>query len=322
MAKGELREIHVVHSAHAEVPIENGGSSARKMRMVAVAAVSAACVLAAGLVASPHASKALSPMMESSAQAHQVALSAQSLSSLSRLAKIAQREEEQSASHDNPVEEAIQRHSLSVQVNVKRRLNARKMPDAERSQLAAFTADKGKADFSDHPWDLFNPEGMPMPDGSMESAAALVAQAGNSVPLHAQAAPQTAEAKRLEADTVMAGGGTVDPRAMLDLSEGLREHESIDGGAAQQQPQVAAQQQQQQAAQFQAQQAQASSAAPMQDGKQGFVTGSRLQVSADEYHRRMHYYMPSTNGKLISPFEWFQAAGAPPPAPVKAARQD
>ena len=63
-------------------------------------------------------------------------------------------------------------------------------------------------------------------------------------------------------------------------------------------------------------------AAPMPGQKQGFVTGDRLEVTADEYHRRMHYYMPSSDGRLVSPFEWFQAAGAPPPAPVKAARQD
>jgi len=241
------------------------------------------------------------------------------------LERIQRKEDAQSADHGLAIEQALKMHSLGVTANVHTRLAARRRPDSElqAEQLAAKPPRK-EDDYHDHPWDLANPEGMPMPDGSMESAAAMYARAGAAQP------PATKpKNERLQADAVMAGGGSEDPRALLDLSQGLEQHEAQPQRVKSSQPvwgipaaapAPAARPQQQEGVQDPQRRVQQSVeggvAKVKGSGPQGFVTGDHLRVSAKEYHREMETYMPSADGRLLSPFQWFKSMGKPAaPAP-------
>eukprot|EP00281_Chroomonas_sp_CCMP1168_P032428 CAMPEP_0206242002 /NCGR_PEP_ID=MMETSP0047_2-20121206/16816_1 /ASSEMBLY_ACC=CAM_ASM_000192 /TAXON_ID=195065 /ORGANISM="Chroomonas mesostigmatica_cf, Strain CCMP1168" /LENGTH=275 /DNA_ID=CAMNT_0053666975 /DNA_START=12 /DNA_END=839 /DNA_ORIENTATION=- len=210
------------------------------------------------------------------------------------LVAVEKRELAQSEEHAEGIDAALQRHQLSVQAGVRQRLAAKRVPV---QQLA-----EGKPTQELSFWDLVNPTG----------------QTGAPAP------PVPASA---QAEAVMSGGGTVDPEAMMDLEKGLKEHEQPGQGEQQQ----AASQGPAQSAAWDDSAEQASAGLELSEagerarragGSQGFVTGSTLKVSADEYHQQMRTYMPSADGKLISPFKWFQAAGKPAaPSPKKEGRE-
>lgn len=234
---------------------------------------------------------------------------------VSPLEAVMKREEFQSASHGKGIDAALQMHAMA---GVRKRLAMKRMSAAEKQQLSAVAARPDlNGDYKDHPWDLINPEGMPMSGGRMESAAKMVALAGESTSV------PTAEAKTLVADVVMAGGGTLDPRAMLDLSEGIQEHEGMRGNAHHRPQRRSEQQEDEQeislprAVMTDAQRAEALPSSGLRGQTQGFEAGDHLKVSASEYHHEMRRYMPSSSGRLISPFEWFTEAGRPAVLPKK-----
>jgi len=160
--------------------------------------------------------------------------------------------------------------------------------------------------FADHPWDLANPEGMPTMDGKMMSAAQMFDQAGN--PPMLQQKKSTAgqrkqgkermyrdESHKAEIDAVF--GSVLQRRNVVRPYQASERRETAqpDGES-------------QRATRVKGKQARG-------DKAQGFVTGSLLRVTPEEFHREMRRYMPSANGKLMSPFEWFESAGRSPPPP-------
>lgn len=268
------------------------------------------------------------------------------------LGRIREREQAQSVDHGSAIDDALAAHDqVALQAKARKTLAARRRPQADLNQELAQRPQQQQLDYHDHPWDLVNPEGMPLPNGGMESAEEMYARAGQRQP-PPKAKP--ADVHRLNADSVMSGGGSEDPRALLDLSQGLKDHEDqpqrvtesapVWGESSSQEQQMMARkqhaevqreraqeeeeeqqqqeigvQQQQQRVQ-QARQGRAGAKPSLQGGKtQGFVTGDHLRVSPDEYHREMRYYMPSSDGRLMSPFQWFKSMGEPAPAPAKKA---
>lgn len=268
------------------------------------------------------------------------------------LKRMRQRELEQSMEHGGAIDEALELHEVGLQAKLRTKLTARKRPASDVKQDLASRPHKLEDDYHDHPWDLINREMMPLPNGGMESAAQMYARAGEGqVPVPTK----NSDAHRLKADSIMSGGGTDDPRALMDLTEGLQAHEDqpqrVSESAPvwgeespqlqlriktqraqqereQQQQQMKSEEQQQSQqrlsdaqARQQQQQHQAAPDAAKGGSHQGFVTGDHLRVTADEYHREMRYYMPSSDGRLVSPFEWFKEMGRPAPAPKQEAKQ-
>lgn len=222
------------------------------------------------------------------------------------------REDAQTEDHSAGIDAALQLHrELSNHAAVRVRLAARRVPGqklSSRSQQLAADGDAGSqgdlpaAADSAHFWDLINPTG--------ETAKPPDA-----------ATAQTASPQMAVAEEVMGGGGIVDPEAVSDLNKGLAEH-----AAENQREEKEAENSSQQIPMPEEKEAQWGGMPAVKPyevnpklagGNQGFVTGSLLRVSAAEYHQRMHNYMPSADGHLISPFDWFQSMGKPAPKAAK-----
>ena len=162
----------------------------------------------------------------------------------------------------------------------------------------------------EHPWDDL-PEGMPTRDGRMVSSADLVSgnikpetqsyalSSGRTTPVAFNKLPQ------FQRQTVRQRGGTVDPMALAELDSVFDSH----GGSPEEQRAARA------SRQGQIPVAAASrgevSARGHRSGAvhQGFVTGDHLRVQPKEYYHEMKRFLPSSDGRLISPFEWFQTGG-------------
>jgi len=259
------------------------------------------------------------------------------------------------ALEENPVAEALASHERATPYVSQKKIAAKKIEVEHRA-----LNDPAKQHFADHPWDSGNPEGMPTKDGRLISAYRMVQLAGRPVaPVAgmviadpdsrraggfgvAQPVMSAAAVARTRAAAVMSGGGTEDPLALTDLDAALNSHETMRPAAvAPQQPageqltmpsQRAARPQAAQAAQS-AHVAQAR-AAGASDGAiraaalkkapfhahQGFTTGSLLRVTPTEFHREMKYDLPTADGRLVSPFEWFKQVGAAPKVAPQAAK--
>ena len=192
----------------------------------------------------------------------------------------------------------------------------------------------------EHPWDDI-PEGLPQSDGSIVPAADFVDGAGQrdlgavQQQPHQQAAPVHQAARQIAAATT--AHDAVDPSAEWGLESAITDHED-DGRAAPPHERASAHQRGSRREQESGGEeplgprstiAKGPGAGPSaagagsgqggagQGSHQGFVTGSPLRVTPEEFHREMRRYLPSSTGKLISPFEWFQTGGKgfPDPAP-------
>ena len=101
-----------------------------------------------------------------------------------------------------------------------------------RAMSLASLAIPGSQSFSEHPWDPWNPEGMPTANGKIISAAQMFEEAGEPAP--APQLKQVAQPLRSRAEAIasanrqMAGGGTLDPEVGLDLDEAFASHSHVD----------------------------------------------------------------------------------------------
>ena len=109
-------------------------------------------------------------------------------------------------------------------------------PKAGRAMSLASLTNPGSQTFSEHPWDPWNPEGMPTANGKIISAAKMFEEAGEPAP--APKLKQVAQPLRSRAEAIatanrqMAGGGTVDPEVGLDLDEAFASHSHVDANPA------------------------------------------------------------------------------------------
>jgi len=196
---------------------------------------------------------------------------------------------------------------------------------ARQQELSMALRNPAAQKYADHPWDMQDPEGMPTPDGRLLSAAQFVAEAGTTSP----SAPHSVKSIKM-ADNVMAGGGTMDPNMDKDLESAFATHEDlrvpmpkdvapsapVRQAVAQQQPNPWANSAQPgPPVPHSHARAKAMAEGPQGSGAamQGFTTGSLLRVTPEEFHREMKRYMPSSDGHLVSPYEWFKSIGAPAP---------
>ena len=226
----------------------------------------------------------------------------------------------------DPVAAAISSHDgAELQTSAAPKARARAMG-------LASLANPGSQSFSEHPWDPWNPEGMPTANGKIISAAQMFEEAGEPAP--APQLKQVAQPLRSRAEAIasanrqMAGGGTLDPEVGLDLDEAFASHSHVDANPSVMREQAEAAKREresqmqmenglrrQMAKQQQqlSQPAPAAEAAPQQGAataqsaaairakvakqgaKQGFTTGSLLRVTPEEFHREMRTYMPDAS---------------------------
>ena len=105
-----------------------------------------------------------------------------------------------------------------------------------RAMSLASLSNPGSQSFSEHPWDPWNPEGMPTANGKIISAAQMFDEAGEPAP--APKLKQVEQPLRSRAEAVatanrqMAGGGTLDPEVGLDLDEAFASHSHVDANPA------------------------------------------------------------------------------------------
>jgi hypothetical protein len=159
----------------------------------------------------------------------------------------------------------------------------------------------------EHPWDDL-PEGMPTHDGRMISSADLVSGNINPEPSAQSYALSSVrntftnlpQLQRQAAQPAQQRGDTVDPMAVADLDGALDSHEELHAARAPRQGPMPA-----------AVTSRGGAAKGHGNGMvhQGFVTGDHLRVQPKEYYHEMKRFLPSSDGRLISPFEWFQTGG-------------
>ena len=204
----------------------------------------------------------------------------------------------------------IQRISSKMTKQMQEKLLA-----AEKEESWRIANEKSR---EDHPWDDM-PEGMPTHDGRMISAADLAS--GNLSPeqtadSYALRSVQSAQkfiienAQKHRRAGRSTAGDAVDPTAVADLDGALVNHEGDRDDAeyrhvresppqARRVPQTASRSNEGR-----------TGPTSKQQQHQGFVYGSHLRVTPKEFHHEMKRFLPSSDGRLISPFEWFQTGGA------------
>jgi hypothetical protein len=213
--------------------------------------------------------------------------------------------------HADPVSEALADHG-DTQFLVPK-ISSKMTEDVQRKRIEALKEASwniaNKKAREEHPWDDL-PEGMPTRDGRMISPVDLVSGMKPQPPNqnYALSSVRTSFSKlpQFQRQPVPQHGDTMDPMVMADLDSVFDAHEGpqdeqhipATARASRKGPVPAA--------------ARGDGSAPGHGGSavhQGFVAGDHLRVQPKEYYHEMKRFLPSSDGRLISPFEWFQTGG-------------
>jgi hypothetical protein len=224
--------------------------------------------------------------------------------------------------HDDsdPIAAALADHGDSqfVQRRLKSKVTEKMLAKlAEERKEASWRVANEKAR-EEHPWDD-TPEGMPTKDGRMISAADMASGMDSETPnansyalQSIRSAAQFIKAKEQQARHASKPGlyGSVDPTAVSALDGALVDHEGDRSRAGSPQQARASPNTRRYVRNDAGPNAGPQAAGPQgAPTHQGFVTGSHLRVTPKEFYHEMKRFLPSSSGRLISPFEWFQTGG-------------
>ena len=215
--------------------------------------------------------------------------------------------------HEDPISAALADHGDSqfalrrISSKVSKETQAQ-LAEARKEVSWKIANEKAR---EEHPWDDL-PEGMPTRDGRMISAADLASgNDSNSIATNSYALQSVRSASKFIKSTehVRRSGADgldsaddIDPTAVAALDGALFAHEGERSRPVPSQAEDSPH----------PHQTSRKAADSRNAGKpmhQGFVTGSHLRVTPKEFYHEMKRFLPSSDGRLISPYEWFQTGG-------------